>query len=443
MSTAETEVIYCDDNLHRLALLPSDSVDLIYLDPPFFSNRHYEVIWGDEAEVRSFEDRWEGGVYHYVDWMRDRVMEMWRVLKPTGSLYLHCDWHASHYLKVMLDEVLGSEHFQNEIVWYYQVGGKSKKRFGRKHDVIFFYTKGKNWTFNGSEVGMPRKTGTKSFGGKLGVDEQGRPYQDKIAASGKVYRYYLDEGKIPEDVWEIQSIQSQDKQRLGYPTQKPEGLMEIIIKASSNPGDIVLDPFAGCGTTLVVAHRFKRHWVGIDISPTACNLMKRRLVKVGALEVKLIGMPASIDDLKSLKPFEFQNWIVDRVNGIQSNRKSGDMGIDGWTFMLHDPIQIKQSESIGRNVIDNFESAMQRAKKQRGFIIAFSFGRGAHEEVARVKRQGLEIHLVTVDDLLQRLDEFFVLSGVSAGLPGFEAAPLPKMDATRHSAEELIRSEGA
>jgi hypothetical protein len=287
---------------------------------------------------------------------------------------------------------------------------------------------------------MPRKTGTKSFGGKLGVDEQGRPYQDKIAASGKVYRYYLDEGKIPEDVWEIQSIQSQDKERLGYPTQKPEGLMEIIIKASSNPGDIVLDPFAGCGTTLVVAHRLKRHWAGIDISPTACNLMKRRLVKVGALEVKLVGMPTTIEDLKALKPFEFQNWIVDRINGIQSNRKSGDMGIDGWTFMLHDPIQIKQAESIGRNVIDNFESAMQRAKKQRGFVIAFSFGRGAHEEVARVKRQDLEIHLVTVDDLLQRLDEFFVLSGVSAGLPGFEAAPLPKMDATRHTAEELVRS---
>ena len=129
MTAMQTEVIYCDDNLHRLALLPSNAADLIYLDPPFFSNRHYEVIWGDEAEVRSFEDRWEGGVYHYVEWMRDRVMEMWRVLKPTGSLYLHCDWHASHYLKVMLDDVLGAEHFQNEVIWYYQVGGKSKRRF--------------------------------------------------------------------------------------------------------------------------------------------------------------------------------------------------------------------------------------------------------------------------------------------------------------------------
>ena len=435
----DTEVIYCDDNLHRLTLLPANSVDLIYLDPPFFSNRHYEVIWGDEAEVRSFEDRWEGGIYHYVEWMRERVMEMWRVLKPTGSLYLHCDWHAAHHLRVMLDDVLGAEHFQNEIVWYYRGGGVSPRRFGRRHDTIFFYTKGKKWTFNVDPI---RTAYSES------VLESLPSRYDKSYRGDKVYSGYRPnpKGKHPDDVWPIQPLMPSDKkERLGYPTQKPENLLEVIIQASSNAGDVVLDPFSGCGTALVVAHRLKRHWIGIDISPTACNLMKRRLAKVGALEIKLVGMPTSLDDLKALKPFEFQNWIVDRINGIQSNRKSGDMGIDGWTFMLHDPIQIKQSESIGRNVIDNFETAIRRAKKERGFVIAFSFGRGAHEEVARVKRQGLEIHLVTVDDLLQRLDEFFVLSGVSAGLPGFEAAPLPKMDATRHTAEELVRSnaEGA
>ena len=146
------------------------------------------------------------------------------------------------------------------------------------------------------------------------------------------------------------------KDRLGYPTQKPEELLERIVLSSSKEGDVILDPFAGCGTSLVVAQRLKRHWIGIDISPTACNLMKRRLAKVGALDVKLVGMPTTVEDLKRLKPFEFQNWIVDRVNGIQSNRKSGDMGIDGWTFMYHDPIQIKQSEGVGRNVVDNFET---------------------------------------------------------------------------------------
>jgi DNA modification methylase len=439
----ETEVIYCDDNLRRLAMLPPNSVDLIYLDPPFFSNRHYEVIWGDEAEVRSFEDRWEGGVNHYVEWMRDRVMEMWRVLKPTGSFYLHCDWHAVHHLRVMLDDVLGAERFLNEIIWCYTVGGKSKRHWARKHDTILFYAKGPDWYFDGLSVGTKRETGTKSFGGKIGVDSKGRRYQDKLVkATGKYYRYHLDEPKIPEDWWVgINSIQSQAAERLGYPTQKPEALLERIIRASSREGDVVLDPFCGCGTTLVVAHRFKRHWVGIDISPTACNLMKRRLAKVGALQVKLIGMPTTVEDLKTLKPFEFQNWIVDRINGLQSNKKSGDMGIDGWTFMVHDPIQIKQSESVGRNVIDNFETAVSRTKKQRGFIVAFSFTRGAFEEVARAKHRHLEIHLVTVDDLLQRLDEFFVLSGMAAGLPGLEAAPLPKMDARRRSAEELVQSQ--
>jgi DNA modification methylase len=420
----DTEVIYCDDNMARLALLPANSVDLIYLDPPFFSNRYYEVIWGDEAEVRSFEDRWEGGINHYVGWMRERVMEMWRVLKPTGSLYLHCDWHASHYLKVMLDEVLGVEHFQNEIIWCYKTGGATKRRFARKHDVIFFYTKlPKGYSFNP----QPEKSYMMH---KYGFKKSNFEEDDKGQYSWV----------IAKDWWEIPSVGSADKQRLGYPTQKPERLMEVIIKASSNPGDIVLDPFAGCGTTLVVAHRLKRHWVGIDISPTACNLMKRRLAKVGAFDVKLVGMPTSLDDLKLLKPFEFQNWIVDRINGVQANRKSGDMGIDGWTFLVHDPVQIKQSENVGRNVIDNFETAVTRSKRQRGFVIAFSFTRGAHEEVARAKRNDLELHLVSVEDLLHRLDEFFVLAGVRAGFPGMEAAPLPQMNAKRYTAQELMQN---
>ncbi len=153
----ETGVIYCDDNLHRLSLFPAECVDLIYLDPPFFSNRNYEVIWGDEAEVRSFEDRWEGGINVYIEWMRDRVIEMHRILKPTGSLYLHCDPHASHYLKVMLDDIFGSNRFQNEIIWYYKEAGVSPRRWGRRHDVIFFYTKGNTWTFNADPVRDPTR----------------------------------------------------------------------------------------------------------------------------------------------------------------------------------------------------------------------------------------------------------------------------------------------
>ncbi len=431
----DTGVLYCDDNMSRLAALPSNSVDLIYLDPPFFSNRHYEVIWGDEAEVRSFEDRWEGGIYHYVGWMRERIMEMWRVLKPTGSMYLHCDWHACHYLKVMCDEVLGEEHFSNEIIWYYKGAGVSPRRWARRHDNILWYTKGKDWYFNPDPVRDEYAESTK---------ERFSHYIGNVRGAHDFGPQTLNpKGKHPDDVWQIRIVAPSAKARLGYPTQKPEELLERIILSSSKEGDVVLDPFAGCGTTVVVAHRLKRQWIGIDISPTACNLMIRRLAKVGAADVKVIGMPTTVDDLRALKPFEFQNWVVDRINGIQSNRKSGDMGIDGWTFMLHDPVQIKQSEAVGRNVIDNFETAVHRAGKQRGLVIAFSFTRNAHEEVARIRTKGLEIHLVTVEDLLGKLDEVLVLASAATGLRGMDAAPMPQIDAGRHSAEELIEAARA
>src|SRR5215211_5397608 len=140
-SRCETGVLYCGDNLERLAQFPAECVDLIYLDPPFFSNRNYEVIWGDEAEVRSFEDRWTGGIDHYIRWMRQRVMEMRRVLKPNGSIYLHCDAKASHYLKIMMDRVFGSNNFRNEIIWRRTASNNSAKRFGPIHQTLLFYGK--------------------------------------------------------------------------------------------------------------------------------------------------------------------------------------------------------------------------------------------------------------------------------------------------------------
>jgi len=209
----DTGVVYCDDNLHRLALLPAKSADLIYLDPPFFSNRTYEVIWGDEAEVRSFEDRWEGGVYHYVEWMRDRVMEMLRVLKRTGTIYLHCDWHASHYLNVMMDEVYGAERFLNEIVWCYDTGGRAKSSFPRKHDIILRYAAGRSPEFYYDQVALPRDFSTMHE--PVQEDEDGRLYQRNIKG-GKEYRYYVDTGVLPNDWWaDIQALNPAAKERLG------------------------------------------------------------------------------------------------------------------------------------------------------------------------------------------------------------------------------------
>ena len=387
----KNKLIY-GDNLEILATMEKESVDLIYIDPPFFSNRNYEIIWGDEAEIRSFEDRWEGGINVYINWMKQRVIELHRVLKPTGSFYLHCDWHASHYLKVMCDEVF--DNFQNEIIWWYETGGLSKNRFSRKHDAIFFYSKSKEFTFNPEDIMEPRS------------DEVLR----RIATGSITATRSTGQYRHPSDVWKIPAINAMAKERLGYPTQKPEALLEKIIRASSNKGEVILDAFCGCGTALAVAHKLDRRWIGIDISPSAIALIKNRMNRItggDGRNYEVIGMPQKIDDLRHFKPYEFQYWIINEMHGTGSPRKSGDMGIDGLSFLEHYPIQIKQSESIGRNVIDNFQTAIRRyckadSKNMKGYIVGFSFGEGAYEEVARIKKEGIEITLVTVQDILDK-----------------------------------------
>jgi DNA modification methylase len=451
-SKVETGVLYRDDNLNRLKDFPADSVDLVYLDPPFFSNRRYEVIWGDEAEVRSFEDRWEGGIGHYVGWMRDRVMEMHRVLKPTGSLYLHCDPSASHYLKVMLDAIFQPPgEFRTEIIWKrssaHSDTKQGRRQHGRVHDTLLFYTKAEEWTWNPIytpydeeyvegfykhiEPGTGRRyrlgdatgPGGASKGNPkyevMGVTRYWRYSEERMAElikEGRIiqtkpgavpqYKRYLDEmpGVPLQDVWtDIKPIGPQAAERQGYPTQKPEALMERIIESSTDKGQIVLDPFCGCGTTIAVAERLKRKWIGIDVSPQAVAIMKRRVDGEGA-NAKVEGLPKTIEDLRKLGHFEFQNWVIQRVQGVPSSRKSGDMGIDGWSFFERLPIQVKQSEKIGRNVVDNFETAVRRADKHKGFIVALSFGKGAVEEAARTRGSDAEIHLVKVTDLLRVAD---------------------------------------
>ena len=202
----------------------------------------------------------------------------------------------------------------------------------------------------------------------------------------------------------------------------------------------MLDPFCGCGTTLVAAQRLGRQWIGIDISPTAVDLMKRRLDKIGATDIKLVGMPVSEEQLHALKPFEFQNWVIAQMHGTHSPRKVHDFGVDGYSFMLHEPIQVKQSIGIGRNVVDNFETAVKRVGHVKGYIVAFSFGRGAYEETARAKTEaGLDIRLVKVSDLLADKADLV------APEPGMFGADLPLPSArdaeSRPSIEELVESE--
>ncbi len=297
------KTIFTGDNLPIMRGMNSESVDLIYLDPPFNSKANYAAPIGSEAAGAEFKDTWTlkdvdtawldlieakhpalNRVIHaamsnsdksYLIYMAVRLLEMHRILKDTGSIYLHCDPTMIHYLKLVMDAIFGKQHFQNEIIWCYERGSRRKSQFGRKHDVIFFYSKTKNYVFDSDAVRIERRKTHM----KVETDLEGRTWQvKKDAKSGKVYRYPTDVGVLCPDWWiGIQQLNRNEKERLGYPTQKPLALLDRIIKASSNEGNVVFDPFCGCATTLVAADRLQREWIGIDISAKAAELVVERI----------------------------------------------------------------------------------------------------------------------------------------------------------------------
>ncbi len=428
-------------------------MDLIYADPPFFSNKHYEIIWQDGYEIRAFEDRWKGGIENYIAWMQPKLSECYRVLKPTGSLYLHCDWHANAHLRLLTDKIFGESNFRNEIVWRRtHAHGGGETGFSRVHDTILFYSKTDNFIFNRQHVPYSESYIENFFRFK---EPDGRRYRLVIATGsgetktdymwkgvgptkGRHWAYteakmrelekegllvyskngmpsvkqYIDEkeGTLVPDIWsDVGVIHSQSKERLGYPTQKPEALLERIINASSNPKDLVLDPFCGCGTAIAAAQKMKdkegrpvpRRWIGIDVSPVACKLMAKRMTGLGILvsDMDIIGLPQTLGDVKAMQPFQFQNWVLQKLGGRVSERKVADGGIDGWLWDR--PVQVKQSDGVGVNVLRNFETAIRAVKKTEGIVVGFSFGKGAYEEAARAKlEEGLAITLMTVEDVL-------------------------------------------
>lgn len=409
----KTNAIYCGDCLDILRHFSEKFVDLIYLDPPFSSGRIYNIVFGSKYEKKAFDDRWKGGINHYVEYMRERMELCKRVLNDNGSIYLHCDWHASHYLKVMMDDIFGYNNFRNEIVWHYgQRTMHNPNKWNAKHDMILFYAKS-NKTKIKNQVTIPWTKGeiSKKRARKILVDKNGREYIWDNRGVAKGYppkKQYINDimkkGKAVDDVWDIPMIVSTSTERLGYPTQKPENLLERIITASSNSGEIVLDPFCGCGTTIAVAHKLGRKWIGIDISPTACKVMKQRMGNVKTMgihaikNVSVTNLPKTEKDLWKLEPFEFENWVCDVLFATQTV-KVKDMGIDGFT-LDGTAIQAKHMEKAGRKFVDEFETAIKRAKRNKGIIVAFGFTKDAYEEVARIKKEGIEIILRTVKELL-------------------------------------------
>jgi site-specific DNA-methyltransferase (adenine-specific) len=423
----------------------SETIDLIYLDPPFFSNRNYEVLWGDEGEIRSFQDRWAGGIEHYIAWLKERVTEMHRILKPTGSIFLHCDWHADAYIKVhILDKIFGYNNMVSSIYWKRRTNTIKAitKSFTYLTDTIFHYSKSSKYTFNILYTDYPEE-----YYKRFKYQDKNGFYRWQVMATYSEERYELlkSEGKLrhsenakfPEfkqyleelkglpidNIWtDIDMINSQSKERIGYPTQKPEKLLERIIKASSNENDLVLDPFIGGGTTIAVAEKLNRNWIGIDQSVQAVKVTEFRLNILQNKDIyekgNLFAKPMIVqlykydyDTLFNKNAFEFETWIIEQFGGIGNTKQKGDFGIDGKT-RDNTPIQVKQSENIGRNVIDNFCSAIKRSDKAlyerniqenkiAGFIIAFSFGKGAIQEVARLKNdENVLIKLVRVDEIV-------------------------------------------
>ena len=344
-----TDSLFYGDNLNILRHMADGSVDLIYLDPPYNSKRDYNCSFGSVAQSKAFKDTWtwdeqddihireiadrnpilgafllsldgmlpKRGLYPYLVNMAVRLVEMHRVLKDTGSIYLHVDPTASHYLKLVMDQIFGGQNFQNEIVWSYKRWPSKQTRYQRMHDVILFYSKSKEWTWNQQFDGLSEST-RKAFKGKAQVLKAG--------ATKKVTGDQESQGMPMRDVWEVPFIAGASSERLGYPTQKPLALLERIIQASSNEGDVVLDPYMGSGTTIEAAAKHGRKFIGIDVTHHAVATAVGRLEECGIHLDKhqIIGIPedtASARKLKTDSPRQFDAWCV-----LQSGAQCHDDG---------------------------------------------------------------------------------------------------------------------
>lgn len=476
--TIMANLLYYGDNLEWLrnhSKFPDESVDLVYLDPPFNSSATYNMLfrehdgtqavsqqqafedtwsWNEESArayeevclsggqaselLRGFHRMWSGqpgkgnNMLAYLSMMAARLIELHRVLKPTGSIYLHCDPTASHYLKTVMDCIFGAQNYRNELVWKRANAHNDPKRYGRIADVLFFYTKSNDYVWN-TQYTPYRADYYKSH---FTLDENGRyfrtvpldaprhgdgspgllyEWKGKLPAASRTWaikreimeeyeaqgrlRYtrtgtptllqYADDmpGVPLQSIWtDIPPVNPQARERLGYPTQKPIALLERIIQASSNEGDVILDPFCGCGTAIAAAEKLNRDWIGIDITYLAIPLIKQRLLDTfgdlpSFVMPEVFGAPASLNDALRLAQndkYQFQFWIVDKVLGPSAmpHKKGSDGGIDGILYFVDGPgevckgiLQVKAGENVGVNAVQQLDSVVRREDAALGCLI--------------------------------------------------------------------------
>lgn len=505
----DTNVLYYGDNLKILRDFPSGSIDLIYLDPPFNSKATYNVLFKEptgkpsKAQVMAFEDSWHWSLESqralqeimdstnapvavkelmsvlpnflgdktdmraYLVMMCIRLLELKRVLEDTGSIYLHCDMTAGHYLKILMDAIFGAENFVNEIIWQkIRVTKAQTHGFGNVVDLVLFYRKSDEFAFYPqfreldpnyikshykidpntgklyTDVSMLQQGGgpPRRFGDLILSPPEGKHWiwsQERIDQAMKdgliiftskgrprKLQYYDDiEGDVVDNLWtDISPINAQAKERLPYPTQKPEALLERIISASSNKGDIVLDPFCGCGTALIAAQKLGRKWIGIDITHLAISILKARLNRLStSIEPKVVGVPldrSGATELFNHDKYEFQYWAIDCIGGqpYGDKKKGSDRGIDGFLYFQDEKdkfkkaiISVKGGKNIHVDMIRDLCHVVDREKAEIGIFITLEKPTRPMQDEATAKgfyrsplgRDYPKIQIITVEELLQ------------------------------------------
>ena len=442
--------LYYGDCLEVMQEWPEQCIDLVYLDPPFNSKADYNVLYGGgngiPAQVRAFSDTWhwdeaaqsrletaeravarpshktlmglhtalgETGMLAYLTYMAERIEGCRRIMRDHATLYLHCDPTASHYLKIVCDSIFSPTGFRNEIIWCYTGPGNFTTDFAKKHDTILRYVRGKKWTFNVEDIRVPYdRLNTQTSGGGIG---------GKLR--GALRKELLKRGKVPETWWpDFSPVGRLKNERLGYPTQKPIALLTRIIRASSNPGDVVLDPFCGCGTTIEAADREDRKWVGIDLSPFAVKLVRDRRLRPMGRHATIAGIPTDMEGAKMLlarNPLDFEAWAVASIPGLAPNeRRTGDRGIDGRGAMMHVPegeetrlvvAQVKGS-GYAASAMRDFKHVMSREKAAAGVYVTLhrTTSRNAVQTAAEMgsitvgARTYPKLQLWSVEQLIER-----------------------------------------